>query len=189
MIDFRLPGDEAVYTALNQLKVPTLDALMVFVSTREFGAVAAIFVVVWVVGSLRNRAVRPLVQAAIAFGLTDRLGHVFAKPWFGRIRPCYALAKGTYRQLVEVGNAGSMPSLHAANAFAVAMAVTLVWPAAGKLLLPVAALIAISRVFVGVHWPSDVLAGALFGSLVALVVHLVGRVIHARIVRSDAVVE
>jgi undecaprenyl-diphosphatase len=179
--DFRLPGDEAIFHALNGLKLPWLDALMVFVTSREFGVLCGIGVVAWVAGSLRRHALRPLLQAGLALLLTDRVGHVLLKPWLGRSRPCYSLPKGAFRQLADAGNLGSLPSLHAANAFAVAVAVTLVWPMAGRVLFPVAALIAVSRVFVGVHWPSDVLFGALFGSGVALLIHLaVGRILRAR---------
>ena len=185
MIDFRLPGDEAVYHALNGIKNPTIDSLMVFVTGREFGWVCLLLISVWVITGLRRHAVRPMLQAGIALLITDRVGHVVLKPWVDRVRPCYALTKGTFRQLVDVAHSGSMPSLHAANAFTVAVAITLVWPAAGRIAFPVALLIALSRVFVGVHWPSDIVAGALFGTLVAVIVHLIGRKIG---VRDNAVV-
>ncbi len=173
MRDLRLPGDEAIYHALNGLKLPWLDAIMVFATGREFGYVAALLLAVWLFGSLRRRALRPVLEAAVALTITDRVGHELIKPWVGRIRPCFALPAGTFRKLAEVSNGGSFPSLHSANAFAVAMAVTLCWPYAARVVFPVAALIALSRVFVGVHWPSDIAAGAVFGSGVALLVHLV----------------
>ncbi|MBK7865042.1 MAG: phosphatase PAP2 family protein [Archangiaceae bacterium] len=181
MKDFRLPFDEPIFHALNGLKSPLVDAVMVFASSREFGFACAGLLVLWVVGTLRRDALRPVLQFGLALLATDRFGHEVLKPWIGRIRPCYAMVQGTFRQLCEVGNAGSMPSLHSANAFAAAVAVTLAWPYAGWVLFPVATLIAVSRIFVGVHWPSDVLVGAAYGSVVALLLHLVvGRFVRAR---------
>src|SRR5205085_6190593 len=110
VIDFRLPGDEAVYHALNGLKEPTVDAIMVLASSRDFSIALTLVLAIWIVGGLRGRAARPILQAAVTWGIVDLVGHQVLKPWFGRIRPCFAMAKGTFRQLVEVGNTGSMPS-------------------------------------------------------------------------------
>jgi undecaprenyl-diphosphatase len=68
-----------------------------------------------------------------------------------------------------------MPSLHAANAFAVATLITALVPRAGRVTYPVAALIALSRVGVGVHWPSDVAVGSLFGLTVGATIAVVFR--------------
>jgi len=55
---------------------------------------------------------------------------------------------------------GSFPSNHAAASFAVAGILLLVYPAAGWGVLGMALLVSVSRVYVGVHYPTDVLAGA-----------------------------
>jgi membrane-associated phospholipid phosphatase len=61
-----------------------------------------------------------------------------------------------------------MPSGHAATSFAGAVVLTYLLPRAAPFLFLLAAAIAFSRVYVGVHYPSDVVAGAALGAAVAL---------------------
>ncbi|MGB2875159.1 MAG: phosphatase PAP2 family protein [Gaiellaceae bacterium] len=94
---------------------------------------------------------------AISFGLRD---------WIGRRRP--PLVYPEPRPLVHVPHSGSFPSGHAALAFACA---TVLASASRRLAVPafaLAAAIAWSRVYVGVHWPLDVLGGAVLGVLVSI---------------------
>lgn len=133
-------------------------------SSRPFGALAGLAFVAWLIGALRRQALLPIAQLAAAIGVADGVGARLLKPWFGRMRPSYALAEPFVRVLSPAANVGSMPSLHAANAFAMATVVTLAIPRAGFVSIPLATLVALSRVGVGVHWPSDVIAGALYGA-------------------------
>ena len=62
----------------------------------------------------------------------------------------------------------SFPSGHTTTSFALAIALTFRWPKLGPFVLPLAALIGLSRIVVGAHYPTDVAAGALLGSAAAL---------------------
>jgi undecaprenyl-diphosphatase len=87
------------------------------------------------------------------------------RQWIGRLRP--PLVYPEPRPLVPTPHTGSFPSGHSATAFACATVIA--W-ASPRLALPafvLAALVAWSRVYVGVHWPLDVLGGAALGVLVA----------------------
>ncbi|MDX2012735.1 MAG: phosphatase PAP2 family protein [Myxococcaceae bacterium] len=166
-MDVRWAWDEALFHALNGLGFGWLDAIFVAASSREFGVVSLLGFVALLSVRLKGQVLLPLAQLTIAFGLSDSVGARILKPMFARLRPSFALGDAA-RVLSPAANVGSMPSLHAANAFAVATVVTLAWPRAGLVALPIATLIAVSRVGVGVHWPSDVLAGLAWGTLVAL---------------------
>ena len=94
-------------------------------------------------------------------------------------------AMGLGVQWASQGIRPGFPSMHASGSFAFAMSLVfarLRWPALA--LLGVALLVAWSRVFLGLHFPSDVLAGALLGGMVALVVALCTRRLVARAPRA-----
>jgi undecaprenyl-diphosphatase len=88
------------------------------------------------------------------------------RQWIGRDRPPLVFEEP--RPLVHVPHTGAFPSGHASTAFA--SATVIAW-ASRRLAVPayvLAAAIAWSRVYVGVHWPFDVIAGALLGTAIAL---------------------
>ncbi|OYT69135.1 MAG: hypothetical protein CFK48_09225 [Armatimonadetes bacterium CP1_7O] len=101
------------------------------------------------------------------------------KAWVGRERPCVALPIDA---ITGDLTSGSFPSAHAANMSAVVGVATAVWGRKALLLLfglPV--LVGVSRVYIGVHYPSDVLAGWLLGWLYGWgVVSLAGWIIARR---------
>jgi len=87
------------------------------------------------------------------------------RQWIGRDRP--PLVYPEPKPLVHVPHTGAFPSGHTSTAFA--CATVLAW-SDRRLAIPayiLAALIAISRVYVGVHWPLDIIGGAVLGTLVA----------------------
>jgi undecaprenyl-diphosphatase len=106
----------------------------------------------------------------LAVALTYGLASGVAKPLIGRERP-YAAQLVTARTVETQPAIGpSFPSGHAATAVAGALAGSRVVPGAGWLLWALASLMAYSRVYVGVHYPSDIAAGALLGAVCALLV-------------------
>ncbi len=93
--------------------------------------------------------------------LTDQTGYRVLKEFFARPRPCNALSD----VLTPLGCTGSFsfPSNHALNNFAVAMFYYRLFPKLKWVLFITASLIAISRVYLGLHYPSDILGGAIIG--------------------------
>lgn len=120
--------------------------------------------------ALLRTALAAVILSLFAILLSDWLSHEL-KHIVGRPRPCKVL-EGVHL-LVGCTGSGSMPSNHATNSFAVALTLggllcRSVSPLLISLPLLLAGLIAFSRISVGVHYPSDVLAGALMGGLIAL---------------------
>jgi undecaprenyl-diphosphatase len=80
------------------------------------------------------------------------------------------------KALVPVPHDASFPSGHAATSFAAATVLTFAFPRLGPALFLLAAAVAFSRVYVGVHYPLDILGGAALGVLVAVALHALLRV-------------
>lgn len=93
--------------------------------------------------------------------VTDQTGYRLLKEFFARPRPCIALSD----VITPLGCTGSFsfPSNHALNNFAVAMFFYRLFPKLKWILFITASLIALSRVYLGLHYPSDILGGAILG--------------------------
>ncbi|MHB8883273.1 MAG: glycosyltransferase family 39 protein [Thermodesulfovibrionales bacterium] len=143
------------------------DLVMPFVTQR--GILLFMPFVAWAAYKEKKNALPYLILCLAALGIADGGGNVL-KHIFQRPRPCTVL-EGV-NLLVGCGRSFSMPSNHALNSFAAAC---IFWPlrrkALNAALIGIAALIAFSRVYVGVHYPSDVVAGAVLGAGAAYVTH------------------
>jgi undecaprenyl-diphosphatase len=138
-------------------------------------------IVVWARGRVGLRAV---ILVGVAVGIVDLLGAGLLKPWADRLRPCFALSD--VRLLVpRQSHSPSFPSNHAANSFAAAAVLASLGPGFARVFFALAVMIAISRVYLGVHYPFDVLAGALFGLGVGRVVRMLPEAVEVVRFRLD----
>lgn len=153
------------------LRTPALTWLFCALSLiTTFGAVwIAVGLALLIIKKTRKAGLFTLVCLAFEYIIND----LVLKGLIARVRP-YEVIDGL-ALLVPPESSFSMPSGHAAVSFAAALAITLSCGKKGAWAYLPAALIAFSRIYVGVHYPSDVLAGMIVGTLAALIVYLVVR--------------
>jgi undecaprenyl-diphosphatase len=143
------------------------DVLGAYVGVSELLFLAVVIgLFLLVPGVRRTLAQRTAVAAGASAGLGLLIAH-FVSAAADRPRPFVAHAAAIHPFLAHAPDP-SFPSDHATAAFAIAVAVALRFRGPGLVLLCAAAVLAIGRVFLGLHYPSDVLAGALLGSAAAL---------------------
>lgn len=112
----------------------------------------------------RKRALKVLVVAALAAGSSDFIAFRVIKPLVARPRPEYSVPGVDVR--VPNGGRDGFPSNHASNAAAAAFVLSSAYPGGTLAFAALAGLIAYSRVYVGAHYPGDVLAGLALGAAI-----------------------
>jgi undecaprenyl-diphosphatase len=156
--------DYTVFHAVNGLagRSPVLDAVMIGAAKYLPVVFALALAGLWLSWRARNQRAALLggVSALIALGLGQLIGRALPRP-----RPYLS---HTVNQLIPPSLDTSFPSDHAILGFAVAGMVWSYNRRAGAALLVLAGLMAIARVFVGAHYPGDVLGGAVLGALTSL---------------------
>jgi undecaprenyl-diphosphatase len=139
---------------------PFLDGLMPLISRRTLLPIAilTLLAVAWKLG---RYGIPMVITLTLIIFLGEGLVLSPLKAFIARPRP--PLDIPDLRLLGGVGGSGSMPSAHAANWFCALVILARFHRLTLLLTLPIAFLVSYSRVYNGVHYPSDVLAGALLG--------------------------
>jgi undecaprenyl-diphosphatase len=156
--------DQAIYSAVASTPTPSLDEPLRRLSntannSRLWLAIAAGLAVA---GGRSGR--RAAVRGTVAIGITSALVNLQVKSMWIRPRPDRAGAGIPEQRDVRMPASTSFPSGHAASGFAFASAIGRDQPGLGLALRFLAAAVAYSRVHTGVHYPGDVVVGALIGA-------------------------
>jgi undecaprenyl-diphosphatase len=144
------------------------DWLMPLIRNPYTWAPLYVFIIAFSIYRYKKQGLYLILMLLISFALADFGSATVIKSLVKRVRPCNdpALA-GTIIERVPCGSGYSFPSAHASNHFAIAIFLCLVFGSRWRWLWPAALLwafsISIAQVYVGVHYPIDITAGALYG--------------------------
>ncbi len=172
MLETLLKLDNELFFLINRdLQNSFFDLIMpIITNVKNWIPLFAVLIValLWKGGRRGREAVLLLI---LTVTLSDQLSSSVIKPAVRRVRPCIAFADlEMVHTPTGVHRSPSFPSSHAANSAAAATLFALFYPRRRLLCFIIAAAVAYSRVYVGVHYVSDVLAGALLGFLCAVAV-------------------
>ena len=165
--------DTTLFLYLNGLHAPWLDRLMVLFTERNTWIPFYALLIIWLAGRFGWRAVGLLLTLALAVAASDQACSSVLKPLTLRLRPCHEAAlQPLIHPVLPCGGLFSFASSHAATTFALAIGLWLLLGQRFGSLRWVcvwATLVSYSRIYVGAHYPLDVLAGAGIGTLAAVV--------------------
>ncbi|MBC7757207.1 MAG: phosphatase PAP2 family protein [Phormidesmis sp. FL-bin-119] len=150
------------------------DWLMPLLRNKYFWTPLYLFMAVFFVRNFGKKGWLILIFMGLTFGFTDYFSSSILKPAFERLRPCNdSIIKAEVNRLIPCGTGFSLPSSHAANHFALAIFLTTIFYDKWKFILPLATLwafsISFAQVYVGVHYPFDVTAGAIIGGMIGYI--------------------
>lgn len=158
--------DFKILYAIQSIRTPFLDNF-ILVLTKIMGDYGTMWLILAAALLIFKKTRRAGVAILLSYGLVFLVGQYILKDWIARPRPCHL--DETVELLVKRPSSYSCPSTHTAWAFAAATSILLYFKKWGIVTVVVALLIGFSRMYLFVHFPTDVLLGTVMGVLLAIV--------------------
>ncbi len=170
MIEYLQALDTKWFLFLNSLHSPFWDSVMWYISATATWIPLYLIIVAFVIKKLRWNAWLTLIFFALLVLLADQSSVHLFKNVFERLRPCHnpAISELVHTVNDKCGGKYGFVSSHAANTFALAVFLVFFFKNKSVSIAIVlwAAIVSYSRIYLGVHYLFDVLAGALLGSII-----------------------
>lgn len=168
-MDSLINYDQQLFLTLNGFNSPNADAVMSWITNKYSWIPLYLFLIFLIVKDRRKDSLWILATVIAAVGLADFVSSGIMKPLFVRPRPCHDPLIGHLVHMISgCGGQYGFSSSHASTSFALATSLYIMMHSRFKIvsLLFIWALIySYSRIYVGVHYPGDIIAGAIVGML------------------------
>jgi undecaprenyl-diphosphatase len=162
---------------LNSFHTNIWDVVMFWVTYRFTWIPLYLYIIYFIFTELKTNTWRNLLFVIISVGLADRITSGFMKPYFQRFRPCHdPLIQNLVHVVGDCGGQYGFASSHAANCFALVSSMYIllnIYHSKRRILCLFlffwAIFVSYSRIYVGVHFPTDLLVGGLVGAFIPLI--------------------
>ncbi|WKB36801.1 undecaprenyl-diphosphatase [Terrilactibacillus sp. S3-3] len=159
------PFDVAVYHAINNLSghIHWLDILISFIAQYAIEIYGLFFIVFWFSlprskPEARHALVLAFFSGVLALIINVIISHIWVRP-----RPFVSLPKGDFHQLIPHAADASFPSDHGSGSAAMASATWGKHKWISRIFTSFAVIVLFSRIYTGVHWPTDILGSIAVG--------------------------
>jgi len=173
MLETLIELDQQLFLWLNGLHADWLDPIMLFITKRNPWFPLYALILFLVIRKLKWQSWSMMIAFALLITLADQAASGFFKPFFERLRPCHEPAIQDMVHMVKgCGGQYGFASSHASNTFALAFFLWFVYRNKyAKIMIAWAVVVSYSRIYVGVHYPGDIIMGAILGILAAIVTY------------------